>query len=305
MQRRTFLKGTSATLISSLSQRTLSYSAMKNKIGWSHGMKPLYCLAYIDPEYKPHKGQESSIAKYPIAVIPQEASSKYDSFRRRLSELNPQQKVLAYQMTLDEHVVPGPGHELLMGLQNSWLTLPGGIVPTLSTPSGNILRPRIFDPRNPVFRHYFVKACELLINEKGFDGIFLDNCTIYGRFSNIPFFGDSLMKGLQQLVEDIRTALPNAILIGNTRYDWSGLNGEMNEGRPNELSKETSFYEDHTEPTISMYHYYMKDNNDLANAEKNFRLALANNCFFGTAINAQTIKWYPFFDKVLSEFEIV
>ncbi|MFW5444433.1 MAG: hypothetical protein ACKE51_09025 [Methylococcaceae bacterium] len=305
MQRRTFLKGASATLLGSLSPEIYSAPVIKTKIDWSHGMQPLYCLAYIDPEYKLHKGQESFIAKYPITVIPQESSSKYFRFRKKLAALNPQQKVLAYQITLDENGLRGPGHELLRYVRNSWLTLPGGIVPTIDIRSGNVLKRRIYDPRDAEFRERFVEACQLLVNKYEFDGIFLDNCTIYARFASIPFLGDSLKQGLQQLIQEIRSALPNTILMGNSRYNWSGLNGEMNEGRPKELSKEAAVFSGHVAPAFDMYHYYMKDNNDLIAAEQNFRLALANRCFYGTAINAQTIKWYPFFEKVLSEYEIV
>jgi len=305
MQRRTFLKGAGAAMIGGLSHSGLSNAEInKPKITWSNGMKPLYCLAYIDPLNKSHKGQERLIAKYPMAVIPQDARSRYSFFRKRLRILNPQQKVIAYQMTLDENGLRGPGHEFLRKVKNSWLTLPGGIVPTIDIPSGKVLKRRIYDPRDSEFRQHFVEACQLLINQYEYDGIFLDNCTIYGRFSSIPYLGESLKQGLQQLILDVRKALPNAILVGNTRYDWNGLNGEMNEGRPHELPKETTFFSGHAKPSFDMYHYYMKNNNDLITAEQNFRLALENQCFFGTGINAQTIKWYPFFDRILSEYEI-
>ncbi len=305
MQRRFFLKSTSAVLMSAISPGIYPNFAIKSTIEWSHGMKPLYCLAYIDPEYKLHKGQESSIAKYPITVIPQESSSKYYRFRKKLAGLNSQQKVLAYQMTLDENGLRGPGHELLRKVNNSWLTLPGGIIPTIDIPSGKVMKRRIYDPRDEEFRQRFVEACKLLVNKYEFDGIFLDNCTIYGRFANVPYLGSSLKQGLQQLIQDVRSALPDTILLGNSRYNWKGLNGEMNEGRPKELSKEVAFFSGHVKPHINMYQYYMKKSNDVLVAEQNFRLAIANQCFFGVAVNAQTIKWFDFFDKVLSEYEIV
>ena len=59
MERRTFLKATGAALISSMINESKAATIQKTKIDWSHGMKPLYCLAYIDPLYKLHKNQEN------------------------------------------------------------------------------------------------------------------------------------------------------------------------------------------------------------------------------------------------------
>jgi hypothetical protein len=220
--------------------------------------------------------------------------------------MNRSQKVLAYQLTLDENEIPGPGHDLIRKLKNSWLTIPGGITPTINVKSAGVYKDfRIYDPRDSAFRRQFIDACTLLVNKNKFDGIFLDNCTIYGKFSNIPYLGNELINALQSLIDEVRIALPNAILIGNSRYNWSGLNGEMNEGRPSELPKESAIFSGHVSPRISMYHYYMKNSNDLINAEQNFRWALENHCFFGTGINAQNIKWYSFFDKILAEYKIV
>lgn len=308
MLRRTFLKSTSAALLTGMTRDLWAEDiAIKKKLDWSNGMKPLYCLAYIDPENKNHKNQEEFISKYPISVIPQDNRPRYISFKQRLRELNNTQKIFGYMMLIDENGLRGPAHELVRKVNNSWLTLPGGIVPTKDIPSGNIKKRRLYDPRSAEFRSRFVEACQLLVDQHDFDGIFLDNCTIYGRFASIPVLGDDLLEGLQQLITEIRTALPETILIGNTRYNFTGLNGEMNEGRPNELVKEAKPIPGQVQPYINMFHYYMKGSSkkDLLFAENYFRLALQNKCFFGTGINPQTIRWYEFFDRVLAEYEIV
>jgi hypothetical protein len=307
MLRRTFLQGAGAVLASSLSPSVLSAtSSNKSIIDWSNGIKPVYCLAYIDPANKLHRGQELEISKYPIAVIPQDNRVQFGQFRTKLKRLNKNQKILAYQLTLDENEIPGPGHDLIRKLKNSWLTLPGGIKASINVKSAGVYKDfRIYDPRDLVFRQKFIEACKLLVNKNGFDGIFLDNCTIYGMYSNIPILGNELMNALQSLIDEVRIALPNTILIGNSRYNWNGLNGEMNEGRPSELPKEVAGFSGHASPQINMYHYYMKNSNDLINAEQNFRWALENQCFFGTGINNQTIKYYNFFDKILSEYQIL
>lgn len=313
MLRRTFIQGAGIALGSALAPSTLIAAPTQNEmaiqanniIDWSSGMKPLYCLAYIDPANKLHRGQERTIAKFPIAVIPQDNRPQFGPFRIKLRQYNPTQKVLAYHATLDEHGVPGPAHDIIRKAKNSWITLPGGITPTIDIPSGKVLKRRIYDPRNLEFRQRFIEACDLLINKYKFEGIFLDNCTIYPKFRNIPFLGDELMEGLQQLITEVRNEFQNAILIGNSSYSWAGLNGEMNEGRPNDLIKEAKSLETHVEPYINMYHFFMKNDGDLVNAEKNFRHALENRCFYGVGVNTTKITWYPFFDKVLLEYRIV
>ncbi len=306
MLRRTFLQGAGAALATTFSPSILSaVSDERPIIDWSSGMPPLYCLAYIDPANKLHRGQELTISKFPIAVIPQDNRVQFGQFRKKLARLNPTQIVLAYHATLDEHGIPGPAHDIVRKAKNSWITLPGGITPTIKLQSGNILNRRLYDPRNREFKDRFIEACGLLIDKYNFDGIFLDNCTVYPVVGNIPFLGDELRQGLQDLITEVRNAFPKAILIGNSSYSWAGLNGEMNEGRPKDLPKEARPFAGHSKPNINMFHYIMKDNNDLIHAENNFRFALDNQCFYGTGINYQTIKWYPFFDKVLSEYKIV
>ena len=34
-------------------------------IDWSYGMKPLFCLAYVDPGIESQKGQEKAVANFP------------------------------------------------------------------------------------------------------------------------------------------------------------------------------------------------------------------------------------------------
>lgn len=158
-------------------------------------------------------------------------------------------------------------------------------MPTINIPSGNVLKRRIFDPRIPQFRDKFVKACELLVHQHGFDGyFFFDNCTIYGFLYSIPVLGHELLDALHELISDVRNALPNTLLIGNSRYSINGLNGEMNEGRPSELVEEAKPINGHSRPYINMYHHYMNslDEKNILFAEKQFRIALENKCFFGT-----------------------
>lgn len=307
MLRREFLKYSSAALVAWMSQLGQFAEGKNKEINWSYGLKPLYCLAYIDPQNKKHAGQEGFISKYPIAIIPQDTRERYVRFRQRLRNLNPDQKLLGYMMTIDENGLRGPAHKLMQSVHDSWLTLPGGLVPTKNIPSGAIKKRRIYDPRKLRFRKRFVEACQLLVDKYHFDGIFFDNCTIYGRFASIPGLGAELLAGLQEVIFDVRRALPSTLLIANTRYSFKGLNGEMNEGRGGELPREAGPILGHVEPYINMYHYYIKntDRSSLLLAENNFRIALKNKSFFGVGIDAQTIRWYEFFDRILGEYKIV
>ena len=276
-------------------------------IDWSSGMKPLYCLAYINPGVESHKGQEASVAKFPIAMVPQDDRSYYRQWKDDVKAINPDLKFLAYQMVIEETTVPGPGHEYIRRhAKNAWATYPGGFTPTVTfSTSVTKKRKRIFDPRSEVWQDAFIKACEITLESYPYEGLFLDQCTVYTKAALLPQVRMEMMIGLEQTLIRLREKFPTKLIVGNTRYSLSGLNGEMNEGREQDLAEEMAYYEYHVEPRIELFHYYMKNHDDTETATEKFKLALANKAFFGTGINAQTIRWYDFIDEVLSEYTVI
>ena len=269
-------------------------------------MKPLYCLAYINPGVESHKDQEKYVAKYPIALVPQDERSYYRKWKDDVKTLNPDLKFLAYQMVIEETTVPGPGHEHMRRFaQNAWATYPGGFTPTITfSTSVTKKRKRIYDPRSEVWQDSFINACEKTLESYPYEGLFLDQCTVYAKAALLPQARAEMMIGLEQTLIRLRERFPDKLILGNSSYNLTGLNGEMNEGRENDLAKEMAYYQGHADPRIELFHYYMQGQDDITTAKEKFKIALANKAFFGTGVNAQTIRWYDFFDEILNEYDI-
>ncbi len=278
----------------------------KQIINWSSGMKPLYCAAYIDPTNPSMQGQDQYIAKFPIAVVPQDTLPPYLVWKNGLKTLNPDLKLLAYMGASEESMVSGPGFDLIHQLApNSWLTVNGKpvTVPVGGTPGFTV--GRVYDPRDPVWQNAFILACAAVLNSYPYSGIFLDQCYIYGKPPMTSTDINSMQVALNATLLKLRASFPNKIIIANSSITWDGVNGEMNEGRPADLPAEAAAYPGHASPRMELFYYSMTSPTDTVNAVQMFNLALQNKAFFGTSYSAQVINWYPFFDDILQGYTIV
>lgn len=278
----------------------------KQIIDWSYGHKPLFCIAYIDPGIEVQKGQEAEVAKYPIALVPQDNRLRFRRWRDKVRRLNPDIKLLAYQMVIEETGIPGPGHELMRTLEDPWVRYPGGIVPTVTfatNVSGK--RKRIFDPRRELWQQAFIQACQSTLASDDYDGLFLDQCTVYNKAALDPRVKREMLNALGATLDTLRSTLPNELIIGNSHYSWPALNGEMNENRPKRAAKEFLIDARRKVPRMELFHKYYRDGETSDELKDYFNLALKNKAFFGCALNAQTARWLPMFDQVLANYEIV
>lgn len=283
-----------------------SSSVTKQSIDWSHGHKPLFCVAYIDPGIDSQKGQEAEVAKYPIALVPQDNRLRFRRWRDRVRRLNPDIKLLAYQMVIEETGVPGPGHDVMRALKNSWVRYKGGIVPTVTFRTNvSNKRKRIFDPRHEPWQQALVQACQITLLSDDYDGLFLDQCTVYDKAALDPRVKREMLAALGTTLDTLRNSLPNTLIIGNSHYSWPALNGEMNENRPKQAAKEFLIDERRRLPRVELFHKYYRNGDAVGELERYFKIALENKAFFGCALNAQTTRWLPMFDRVLANYEIV
>lgn len=276
-------------------------------INWSQGIKPLFCTAYIDPGIDVQKNQEKCVAKYPIALVPQDNRKHFVRWRDKVRGINPNIKLMGYQMVIEETAVPGPGHDILRTIDNSWVKYPGGYtlkVTYKTAPEKNKYK-RVFDPRQPEWQRGFIESCEATLNSYPFDGLFLDQCTIYIKAAINPITRSEMHEALNETLHELRRRVGDKILLGNSRYNWEALNGEMNESRPAELVNETRLTEKHYQPRLELFHYYMKNFNEPEKVRAMFQLALNNKVFFGTSINAQTVRWHELFDELLNNYTII
>jgi putative glycosyl hydrolase-like family 15 (GHL15) protein len=309
MYRRDFLKNT-LTLATAASMLPLSGNAVAAPsmvssllpAAWSNGMPPLFCTAYIDPTIQSHKGQEAMVAKFPVALVPQDNRLVYQIWRDKVKSINPSIKLLAYQQVNSEALVPGIGHDIMRKInsQDVWVTYPpgSGILPTAF--GGR----RLYDPRNEIWQNAFLDACEKVYNSYPFDGLFLDNCTVFYVAAPIPSLRIAMVDALRQVLVKLRKRLPNAILIGNGIDHFPSLNGAMNEDRPKDLAAEMSL-RDNKSPIINLYQCVTNMSQpDTNHIKANLEIALRNKCFFGLAAlnDYQHIQWPEIFNEVVSAY---
>lgn len=271
-------------------------------VNWSNGLPPLFCTAYIDPTLPPQQGQERVVAKYPLALVPQDSRQAFRAWRDKVKSINPAIKLLAYQMVIEESTVPGPGHDIVrkVNKHDVWVTYPGGITPKITWDNKQY---RIYDPRSTIWQNAFLEACEATYHNYPYDGLLLDNCTVYRVASLLPSVRAEMLAALNEVLLKLRARLPQAIIIGNTSEHFSALNGAVNENRPNDLPQEAS-QRDYIQPTFVLSQLIVDTATpDDSVIRKNLALALNNQCFFGVAAPTyQRAYWPPIFDSVVSAY---
>jgi hypothetical protein len=260
---------------------------------------PLFCTAYIDPTIPQQAGQEAIVARYPLALVPQDVKAPFVRWRDQVKELNPSIVMLGYQMVIEETTVPGPGHDKQRELSNAWCVSPDGSIPTVGPPSK--LR-RIFDPRKKEWQDNFLAACRSTINSYPYDGLFLDNCTVFSIAHPVEGVRAEMRQALQDTITMVHKEFPSHILVGNSSYHWNGLNGELNEGRPNAM-QELDPFAGHVAPRIQLYQSLLRHSYDIGVMKKEMAKAHARGAFYGAAANYQHALWFDEFDEVIAEFK--
>ncbi len=260
---------------------------------------PLYCVAYITPNAPGQEGQEAMVARYPLAIVPQDDRRIFKAWRDSVTQLNSAIVLLGYQAVHEESFVPGPGHDLLRKATNSWCRLPNGSDAVIT--EGRVRR-RLYDPRTSEFADRFTDACRAVLSSYPFDGIFLDNCTIFPKASADPDTREKMREGLQRVLLDVRRELPKAILIGNCRENWAGLNGEMNEGRPEEILTELASFAGHSQPSMDMYLAKLANPTDQDTVRRNLNQVLALGSYYGASVDYTHVVWFEEFDRVIQDY---
>jgi len=263
---------------------------------------PLFCIAYIDPDIPSHANQESLIARYPLTIVPQDMRSTHVQWRNRIKHLNPKISMLGYQMVIEETTVPGPGHEVMRSVKDSWCIYPGGYHPTVQVEPG----PRdfrIFDPRKPEWQESFLAACRATLQSYPYNGLFLDQCTVFEKAHLLATVKAEMRQALQVTLLRLRREFPGIILIGNSSYNWQGLNGELNEGRSEKMLEELAPFNGHVKPTMDLYQSFLKDPNDIERVKREMALAHLQGAYYSAAVDYQHVLWFDVFDEVIQQFK--
>jgi hypothetical protein len=194
--------------------------------------------------------------------------------------------------------VPGPGHDELRKATHSWVRRADGVEPF--TFWGN-KRHRLYDPRTPEFEDCFLRACRAVLRSYDYDGLFLDNCTIFAIADPDETVRSEMRQALQATLLKLRLEFPDALIVGNSSYKWSGLNGEMNEARPRQLQSELKPFSGHTSPPMDMYLTYLTRADDTETVRREMNETLKLGAFYGANVDSQHVLWFGDFDEVISK----
>jgi len=260
-------------------------------------LPPLFCTAYITPDAPGQGGQEAAVARYPLALVPQDARHPFLKWRNQVKELNPSILMLGYQMVIEETNVPGPGHDQLRRVRDAWCTYPGGFIPTVpGKPSGN--RSRIYDPRKKEWQEGFLAACRATLASYPYHGLLLDQCTVFQRAHILESVRAEMRQALQETLLQLRHEFPDTLLVGNSSYNWSALNGEMNEGRFRDLESQFTPYERHASPRLLLYQSMIHSTAEFMTVQREMDAAHAVGALYGVSIDYQHVLWFDFFDAL-------
>ncbi|MBE1427378.1 hypothetical protein H4684_004072 [Desulfomicrobium macestii] len=306
ISKRNFIKIIAGSVLSiSTSNNLFSYNKIqesKNSLPFypqNLDIPPIFCIAYISPNVEDQKNQEHIVAKYPLVIVPQDQRYDFIRWRDKVKSINPDIKMLAYHMVIEETDVPGPGHDKLRKVKDSWCVYPGGLVPMVDAVPRKM---RIFDPRKSEWRSCFLDGCRATLSAYPYDGLFLDQCSVFVKSNPFPGVRDEMRRAIQDVLLQLRKEFPNMLLIGNSRYSWSGLNGEMNEFRLNEIERELRKYPGHSLPRVELVQTYLKHSNDINTIVKEMSIVHAHGGFYGTCVKAQQVLWFEEFDQVIRSY---
>jgi hypothetical protein len=257
---------------------------------------PLYVVAYVDPSIESQKNQESVIARYPIAIVPQDNRASFVSWRNRILHINPDIIYLAYQMTIETTTVPGPGHDVLrrVNLPTSFVRTSSGSF--LSFGSGRF---RLYDPRSKEWQKQFIEACLVTLETFPFRGIFLDQCSIFRAHTTSFSERQEMISALAQTLRELRKYAPRALIVANSPLEWPAINGEMSEGDISRFHLELQQNADHIIPEINMALVLITgENEDISIYGREMRIAFESRALFSASYKYQNIKWFPLYDDI-------
>jgi hypothetical protein len=257
---------------------------------------PIYAVAYVDPRIPAQQGQEKTVAKFPLVVVPQNTATPFVRWRNEVRTINPDAVMLGYQMVALESFNQGPGDDVMRTVRDAWL----------KSPSGGEVRVearqrRVFDLRKDDWKTAFLEACAVTLKSYPYQGLFLDQCHVFQAHSLNEAVRREMRPHLAEVLQELRRRHPSALIVGNGRESWPGLNGKMSEGQPRLFARELRPFPGQAHPGLNLGLVLL--NASAPHNEALVRRQLVSTCsleaFFAAAINYQTMSWFSVYDDVI------
>lgn len=126
---------------------------------------------------------------------------------------------------------------------------------------------------------------------------------MYDKAHPLPSVRDEMRQALQKTILRIRGEFPQAVVIGNSSYGWRGLNGELNEGRPQDMAKEFKEFDGHVLPRTELYNTLLRRADDIETVKREMALAHSFGAFYCAAVDYQHVLWFDIFDQVIAQYQ--
>jgi hypothetical protein len=208
--------------------------------------------------------------------------------------------MLGYLIVIQEPEMPGAGHDMLRTVHD-YSIHPNGYVPMVPGAYPGA-KNRIYDPRSQRWQDVFISACKATLKSYPFDGLFLDQCTIFHISHPQDDARKEMMSALQSTLLRLRSELPSIYIVGNSSYKFAGLNGEMNEGRLSDLKRESVTFSGHTKPEMNMYLSVLNSSDDINTVKRDMALAHSYGLYYGACVSGSKAIWFDAFDEVIAQF---
>ena len=287
---------------------------------------PLMLTAYIDAAQPAQQGQEATVAKYPLVVTGSTVTTLQNQWRATVKALNPDIKILGYVLGNERSTQFNPGRAIWQALPVSPAVecnfIYNGLThyPTLTNLPGGF---RLFDYRYSGYTQALIDVIGATINSQAgiYDGVFIDNCTVFTGAqpsSYNGYVGDShgvenypgaaairaeMLEALQETLTAARAAFPDIMILGNSSFNFTHINGEMNEGRPEDYAAELPSIPGQTLPGLNVGMLLEPSGVSEATIIAAMNTVHSYDGIFTYSRNFQHAEWFDFYDPIMAAWE--
>ncbi len=222
-----------------------------------------------------------NICKYPIVAVTSQDQDhwncgeypQYDVFRDEIRATNPQIKMLAHLNATESHQASSPGSRVIWSAGGEygfhghepqdrpgtiWYEKPKGRVIVRDSGWGpkammDFRLKRAQDTLYSAMVTQYTGGYSRTGNNRRWDGVYLDQLIVPGSgWGTSITERQQMVVGLQSVLTRFRSRYPDAIVVCNSSRDYADINGEMNEGRADEIREVASYWR-HSQPEINVY----------------------------------------------------
>jgi hypothetical protein len=312
-------------LLSGIGLSEKANARTKGTLSWPIDVPPIATWTYANGDELSSEAKRKVLAKtvcrFPlISVISMDRDHKTGKFlkncslyRNMLRETNPEARLLGHLNASESHTPSSPGQRIIYAVggehgrlgnepQNNpgtiWLERPKGHVVIRHTPWGakSMMDFRLHRAQDTLFsamETQYISGPSGRLGEPGWDGLFLDQLIVPGlRWGVTPLERKEMISGLQIVLSRFRSRYPNAIVIGNSPLNFADINGEVNEGRGDDLDEVASSL-NHAEPELNVYMYKPAKPASETTIAAEMNLALERNAFFSYHFGRQPFSFSP------------